>query len=344
MAPPDVENVNVFDVQKGVAIALFVKKPDAPQGIWYSEFWGTRLEKYQRAAGTQLREIVWQDVRCFAPYRMFRPLDWLGWDSYQCGWSIADSLNPTGQKAQIFELNVLGFQSHRDHFAIAFQRSEIEGRARDMSGTALSDRDLAEKYGLKDNGDWTISDARKDLRGNKHWQSRIIRCAYRPYDSPYCFFGPEFMDRPRRELLDHVSGRDNIALVASRQIGTAHWRHAFIANEPANDCLISDESREANQVFPLWRFDRQGTRHENLSADFRAFLDSRYEPHYTPEEILGYIYAVLHAPAYRTKYSEFLRIDFPRVPFPELADDFEILSGVGCALVQAHLLRELPPQ
>jgi predicted helicase len=150
------------------------------------------------------------------------------------------------------------------------------------------------------------------------------------------------MDYPRRELLDHVSHRKNISLVVSRQIGTAHWRHAFIANEPANDCLISDESREANQVFPAWRFDRQGARLENLSTDFRAFIDARYEHHYTPEEILGYIYAVLHTPTYRTRYGEFLRIDFPRVPFPESADDFETLSGLGWALVQAHLLRELP--
>ena len=79
-----------------------------------------------------------------------------------------------------------------------------------------------------------------------------------------------------------------------------------------------------------------------LCPDFRAFIDARYEHHYTPEEILGYIYAVLHAPTYRSHYAEFLRIEFPRVPFPEIAEDFETLSVLGWALVQAHLLRELP--
>jgi predicted helicase len=83
-------------------------------------------------------------------------------------------------------------------------------------------------------------------------------------------------------------------------------------------------------------------RNENLSSEFRSFIDARYEHHYTPEEILGYIYAVLHAPIYRTRYAEFLRIDFPRVPFPEAAADFESLSVLGWALVEAHLLRELP--
>lgn len=71
-------------------------------------------------------------------------------------------------------------------------------------------------------------------------------------------------------------------------------------------------------------------------------MDKRFEHHYTPEEILGYIYAVLFGPSYRKRYAEFLRIDFPRVPFPESADDFEALAGIGWGLVQAHLLTELP--
>ncbi|MGH6863502.1 MAG: type ISP restriction/modification enzyme, partial [Methylocella sp.] len=97
-------------------------------------------------------------------------------------------------------------------------------------------------------------------------------------------------------------------------------------------------------LLPLFLYSEGGGRSENFSPNFRAFIDSRYEHHYTPEEILGYIYAVLHAPTYRTRYSEFLRIDFPRVPFPEMADDLETLSGLGWTLVQAHLLRELPRQ
>ena len=97
---------------------------------------------------------------------------------------------------------------------------------------------------------------------------------------------------------------------------------------------------DLSYVYPLWAQDGAD---ENLSATFRTFIDSRYKGHhYTPEEILGYIYAVLHAPTYRTHYAEFLRIDFPRIPFPESADDFDKLSELGWELVQAHLLREVP--
>jgi predicted helicase len=151
------------------------------------EFWGTRLEKYKQAAGTQLNDVAWEDVQCFTPYHMLRPLDWADWDNYQHGWSIADSLNPLGGKAQIFDLSVLGFQSHRDHFAIAFDRSDIEVRAREMIDSTLADRRLAEKYGLKNNRDWDISEARKALQADKDWQKKVIRCAYRPFDNRHCF-------------------------------------------------------------------------------------------------------------------------------------------------------------
>jgi predicted helicase len=82
--------------------------------------------------------------------------------------------------------------------------------------------------------------------------------------------------------------------------------------------------------------------HENLSPDFRGFLDTRYDHHYAPEEIFGYIYAVLHAPTYRTRYADFLRTDFPRIPFPETCDHFESLAGLGWRLVQVHLMHETP--
>ena len=108
--------------------------------------------------------------------------------------------------------------------------------------------------------------------------------------------------------------------------------------------MISSDTKSQNYVFFARKFGPGEKNQENFSPDFRAFLDAHYEHHYTPEEILGYIYAVLNAPTYRGRYAEFLRIDFPRIPFPEQAEDFEALSVLGWALVQAHLLRELPRQ
>ena len=213
----------------------------------------------------------------------------------------------------------------------------------DMRDSTLSDDELRARYGIADNRDWKLSKAREALKTSNSWADNILNCAFRPFDDRPCFFGHEFMDYPRRELMQHVAHRDNLALLVSRQIGTAEWRHSFTLIEPPNDCcVISDMSSEANYAFPLWLYANNKSRTDNFTPDFRTFLDKKYNHQYEAQEILGYIYAVLHAPTYRTRFSEFLRIDFPRIPFPDREQEFGALSDLGWELAQAHLLKEYP--
>lgn len=198
--PEGLDNENVFDIQKGVAIALFVKRPGAEKGIWHTDIWGNRLSKYLECAATSLRAVTWQRPTVIAPYYMMAPLDWTGWDDYGGWWQLADSMRPAGEKRQIFNINVLGFQTHRDHFAIAPNRDEMLRRVADMTDDNLSDDLLKERYALKDNRDWNLKDARIALKSNAASQDAIIDCAYRPFDTQSCYFGTEFMDYPRREL------------------------------------------------------------------------------------------------------------------------------------------------
>jgi predicted helicase len=212
-----------------------------------------------------------------------------------------------------------------------------------MIESALTDHQIGEKYQIKNNRDWSIADARETLRKREDWEAGVIRCSYRPFDDPYCYFGQEFMDYPRRELLDHVAWRENIQILVSRQIGIAEWRHIFVADQPAESCCISDGTTEQNYCFPLYLYGQNHeSRVENLSPTFREWLDKKYQQHISPEEVIGYTYAVLHAPTFRARYAEFLRIDFPRIPFPETKGDFDALSKLGWALLQAHLLRRFP--
>jgi len=92
----------------------------------------------------------------------------------------------------------LGFQSHRDGFAIAYEESEIEQRAKEMLDRYLKDAHLAEKYALKDGHGWSISKARDALRSKNDWKKYIIQCDYRPFDKRWCFFSAEFMGSVRR--------------------------------------------------------------------------------------------------------------------------------------------------
>lgn len=83
---------------------------------------------------------------------------------------------------------------------------------------------------------------------------------------------------------------------------------------------------------------------ENIAPEFRRWIDARYDHAFDPEQIFGYIYAVLHAPAYRARYADFLRTDFPRIPFPEDRPAFEALSALGWELAETHLMRRVPPR
>jgi predicted helicase len=349
-APSNQQNENVFDIQKGVAIALFVKKPGATQGVWFSEFWGTRLQKYKSAAEAQFDQLEWRKVPCFEPHYMFRPIEWSGWDEYQLGWQVADSMSAENEKRQIFGLSVLGFQTHRDDFSIGFERRDIERRIAELRDKSLTDEVVADRHFPPASNE--VSRKRKDriamasklrleAQSLSDWQRPIITCAYRPFDVRWCYFANVIVDRPRRELLDHVAWRENLLLLVSRQVGIAEWRHVAVSNEIAESCYVSDGTTEQNYCFPI-RLYLSGKQTENLSPVFRHWLDEKYNFHYSPEEIFGYMFAILNAPTYRKRYAEFLRIDFPRVPFPESANDFEGLSGLGWALVQAHLLNELP--
>ncbi len=329
-APDGSKDENVFDIEQGVAISLFVKGPGLDPGVWRGDLWGRRLDKYKAVAESKLENVNWVKLEPVTPFYLFARQDAAIRDEYAKNWRLPE----------IFPINVLGFQTHRDAFAVSFTEAEMKAKLEELANPRISDRELERRYGLKSTRGWSLPDARSAARSGAVNPPQVM--AYRPFDSRWSQFSNLTMDRPRRELLDHVAGRTNITLLAPRSIGTKDWRHAFIAEVPANDCVISNRSREANQVFPLWHFGDGKTAQENLSSSFRTFLDSRYEHHFTPEEILGYIYAVLHAPAYRERYAEFLRIDFPRLPFPQQANDFETLSGLGWALMRAHLLRELP--
>jgi len=328
-APDGSKDENVFDIEQGVAISLFVKRSGLERGVWRGDLWGRQLEKYKATAEATLTSIDWQPLVPASPFYLFAYQDAALGEEFQAGWRLTE----------IFPMSVLGFQTHRDAFAVSFTEAEMKRKLGELEDSRISDDDLARRYGLKSNRDWSFPDARSAARNGAATPLQLV--AYRPFDDRWSEFSSLTMDYPRRDILDHVAGHQNLCLLVPRQIGITTWRHAFVATTPAESCLVSSDTKSQNYVLPARTFHGDESR-ENFSPEFRTFLDARYEHHYAPEEILGYIYAALHAPTYRTRYAEFLRIDFPRVPFPESTDDFEILSGLGWALIQAHLLRELP--
>ncbi len=329
-APDGSKDDNVFDIEQGVAISLFVKRPSLERGVWRSDLWGKRLLKYSVLAGTNFVSHDWSRIAPRFPQYLFRYLAKdAAYDSFR---SVPD----------IFLRSSVGIVTGRDEIAIQFTPEDVLSTVRTLSQGASSIVAARLKTG-KDSTEWRLSDVISDVQATKISREKVKALTYRPFDTRHAYrtgASRGLINRPRSEVwveFDYL----NLGLVTSRLTKGENFAHALVTNHMIEKILLSSKTSNNAFIFPLYATS-DAKKIENVSCEFRAFLDSRYEHHYTPEEILGYIYAVLHAPTYRTRYAEFLRIDFPRVPFPESADDFERLSVLGWALVQAHLLREVP--
>ena len=246
----------------------------------------------------------------------------------------------------VMPVNVLGFQTHRDDFAIHFEKEEIYKRIAEMRNENISDEEYYTKYQIKDNRDWKLKEARQMVRNDPTWEDKLINCLYRPFDWRECYFSAVAMDYPRRELINHVASKDNLCLLSSRQQSTVGYRHCWVSREVVESCVISTTSREGNQVFPLYLYpdknnpkELQQEKRANFSEDFlkKIEINLGYLP--TPETIFYYIYAIFHSPTYRTRYAEFLKIDFPRVPITSDKNLFSQLAKYGEELVALHLMK-----
>jgi Type ISP C-terminal specificity domain/N-6 DNA Methylase len=350
-APDGSEDKNVFDIEQGVAISLFVKKKGLQRSVFHSEFWGSRLSKYQAAAEASRRTVDWRRLQPAPPQFLFVPQDDTLAETYQSFWSIPQIFSPYGDPAPCLVTT-------HDQFAISFSPDESASKVKALLRTN-DENEARELFRLCSQDQWNYQQAKTALT-KLSLSELATSLLYRPFDKRWTIWDSHVAVHRRQRVMQHMLST-NIGLLTCRQIVSQDWEHVFAAESPADDCVVSNRTKERGYLFPLYLYPPSGdtrrsrsnfcdnpesfaedSRIENIAPAFREWLDEKYDYHYTPEEILGYIYAILHAPTYRTKYAEFLRIDFPRIPFPESANDLETLSILGWALVQAHLLRELP--
>lgn len=359
VCPDGSPDKNVFDIQQGVSIGIFVKEPQTKgqAKVYHAELWGDRKEKYEWLNKNEIKNTDWNEANPNKPFYVLKLQDRDLVKEYQEFYKITD----------VMATNVLGFQTHRDSFAIDFDEDKIIERFSEMRSENISSTEYAEKYALEDNRDWKLESARKETRKDKNWKEKIILCSYRPFDYRHCFFSSVAMDYPRRELLDHVAWKENLCLLSSRQQGTLGYRHVFVSISPANDCVISNRSREANQVFPLYLYptEKNQSLFDDNGGDWPAGKDGRVpnldkgfveamgeatrlsfvsdgrgdlKKTFGPEDVFAWIYGVFHSPQYRKRYAEFLKIDFPRVPLPRDKKQFTEVCAVGHELAALHLM------
>jgi predicted helicase len=317
--PEGGKDENVFDIQQGVAIALFVKleKPLEEKKVYYADLWGLRSEKYKNLFENDVESTDWQEIEPREPYYFFVPKDFARQEEYEKFWKVTE----------IFKVWSSGVETGKDDKLVGFTSQEKIYVFQDIFNSKITAKDLESHHNLKPTSGWKIEDRRNEIfrKGETFAHKNIVSYAYRPFDTRFTYCC-NFLRRAHSEIMKHLLS-ENMAIATTRKCPTTKDFGAMGSSFVGDKHFVGDQT----YFFPLYLYP------DESKVKLLVEKASGTEP--TPEEIFNYIYAVLYSPSYRKRYEEFLKIDFPRVPLPEDYEKFKKLSELGKELVELHLLK-----
>lgn len=346
-APGATRDENVFDIQQGIAISIFVRRSsrDADQSraakVYHADLRGPRADKYHWLAAHDITTTIWTHLEPMKLFYLFAPRNAERGAEYERGWPIT----------AIMPVSSLGILTKRDALAVGFTEPELLQKIATFADPALSDAECAAQFGvpLCDKDTWNIARARTAVR-NKISASISRPVAYRPLDTRFVYYDESLVARRNTRVMQHME-QPNRALVLGRQseaTGAAIWDVLFAVSTMADQNIFR---RGGGAVFPLYCY-TASLRSSNLSSAFiealgdalamRFVSDGKGDLRTTfgPEDVFDYLYAILHASHYRSRYADFLKIDFPRVPLPENSDQFRALCPLGARLAALHTMEQ----
>ena len=351
-APDGSKDENVFDIMQGVSINIFVKKSGkskAPAEVRHFDLYGLREYKYEYLRTHNLATVGWQTLNLLSPYFFFVPKDFSLQNEYERGFKVDELMKTKGT----------GIKFRKDNLLISYEVKETEIMLQDIQ--SLPNEQLLQKYHFKETEDWKIQEKKQFFKFD---YQNIQKVNYRPFDTRYTYYPLDRISQiivrgdSRQKLMYHLlccyktfnssllEKRENVSLIVCKQQSTFDFQHVFCSSLITDMCSISAQTKEASYVFPLYLYPEEGSidtsRRPNLDEKIWAQISSLIGKEATPEDIFDYIYGVLHSPAYRAKYKEFLKVDFPRIPYPKNADEFEHFRSFGNQLRELHLMHKVP--
>jgi len=351
-APDGSKDENVFDIQTGVSINIFVKnsrdsisatRPLAD--VFHYDIYGKRQDKYKYLLKHTLSTIPFTKVEYTAPFYFFIPKRFEGKEQYEQGFSLVEIMNVYNS----------GTTSGNDNVAISFDKNEHLRKMNDLVN--MPENEWRAKYNFaKDAPAWQYASAKKDISPIKNMHYRQI--CYRPFDDrwvSYTNVSNGICQRPRFSVMRHFISHDNIGILFSRA-QTSHCRDIFVSDKIGEKHCVGNQT----YVAPLYLYPTEDEKkievkvkpnlNEKIIAQIEKKISLQFESAqitftnslakggvFTAIDLFDYIYGVLHNPTYCERYVEFLKIDFARVPYPESADEFWYYVGFGSKLRKLHL-------
>jgi hypothetical protein len=304
---------NVFDIQQGVAIGTFVRPSrDGSHRVTHSDLWGERAAKYQ-ALLKGCSDLHRADLPVGYPNYLFVAQDTALSDEYRRGVPI-----PTAMP-----IKTVGIVTGQDAETIGFTRNDAEQLARQ----------------------------------HKLSPSCVQPTLYRPMDRRSIVYSQQVVTRAREDVMRHMLAGPNIGLITTRSTKD-NWA-AFVTDSLSGHKTCS--AYDINYIFPLYTYEHSlGLSGKRIRDEKDVIQQPNFDTRFlrsvattlqldengehgvpaglTPEDIFRYVYAVFHSPGYRSRYAEFLRIDFPRLPLTGDLELFYGLARLGGELTAFHLL------
>jgi predicted helicase len=349
--PDGSADINVFDIQQGVSINIFVKtgkkKNNQLGEVLHFDLFGKREDKYDFLIESSLSKISFKKLKPEKPYFFFKTINNNLYEVYNKGFFIAS----------LFSKNSVGFVSANDGLNISFTKEEQQNKIRQLLVMDEPNWRIQFKRPT-DARDWTYNTAKNDATNNANL-ANYKKVLYRPFDIRWTLYTGNsrgLYSSPQPKVMQQFLLVENIGLITARSNKSDTCDHFYISkNIMETKC---GERTTQSAIFPLYLYQqtnaqqtigKTGERTPNLNAEIVKEIAEKLELKFTnekettkntfaPIDILDYIYAVLHSPTYREKYKEFLKIDFPRVPYPKDTATFWQLVKLGGEIRQIHLL------
>jgi predicted helicase len=326
-APDGGKDENVFDIQQGVSINIFIKtgeqtKKELAQ-VFHADLYGKRFDKYNFLNDNTLQTVQWRELELSSPQYFFVQKDFSLKEEYEKGFKIQE----------MFPINSVGVVTGKDAVFVNRDRKLLLKNVQEYLGINPDEKFI------------------QDIN-------------YRPFDAQHVYYDTKKIERARIKTMQHFLKGENIALVlVNRSPFATPCSYIFITKKIISNGLIRSDSVSIDNVFPLYLHPENkdqtspdyGLGKPNLKLEivkvFAEKVGLEFEPEkkddkttFAPIDLLDYIYAVLYSPTYRERYKEFLKIDFPRVPYPENAETFWALVELGGKLRRLHLMENIEPQ
>ena len=353
VCPDGSPDQNVFDIMQGVSINIFIKTGEKKKNelgkIFHSDLFGKRDLKYSELSGSSISTLKWNLLENKEPYYFFVPKDFESEDKYNKGFKINE----------LMAVNVAGIETIRDSITIHFEEKSLKKTVNDF--LELDEKEIAEKYQTKDSRDWKIGRAKQDILNNVNKDNVWQNISYRPFDLRKTFYSGKqngFVCNGRYNVMKHLLN-ENIGLLVKRGWNESNSAPCFISKYISDRRFWSRPGMQgAESLFPLYLYSDEkngifsdNSRKPNINQEIVNDIAEKIgltftnenetetkENTFAPIDILDYIYAVLHSPTYREAYDEFLKIDFPRVPYPKDTAAFWQLVKLGGEIRQIHLM------